>query len=171
MWRVIRLFAAVIGVTASAAVAQSVPPALTHAVPPGADPATGARPGNDIGTGASLPLSDKAGNITQGDTTSVLAPNLPAPSVGENASPRDYLLAARAALVLGRTGEAQQALEMAETRALDRSVPLFKTDVRINDPLIGEIEQALHALGEGDRERSVRIIETALPHAEQSAAE
>jgi hypothetical protein len=171
MWRVAQVFAAVLGVAASVAVAQPAPPPLSQAVPRGADPATGARPGNEIGTGSSLPLSDKAGNITPENTTSVLAPNLPAPSVGENASPRDYLLAARAALVLGRTGEAQQALEMAETRALDRSVPLFKTDVRINDPLIGEIEQALHALGEGDRERSVQIIETALPHADQPAAE
>jgi len=106
----------------------------------------------------------------QQDATAILVPNLPSPTIGENASPRDYLLAARAALVLGRTGEAQQALEMAETRALDRSVPLFKTDMRIGDPLIGDIEQALKALGEGDRSRAVQIIEAALIHAEQPAA-
>jgi len=145
----------------SAAVAQTVPPVI--------NPDTGARPCNEIGTGASLPLSDKASNITPGDTTSTIAPNLPSPAIGENATSRDYLLAARTALLLGRTGEAQQALEMAETRALDRSVPLFQTGVRITDPLIGEIEQALHALSEGDRGRAVQIIETALPHAEQAA--
>jgi hypothetical protein len=83
----------------------------------------------------------------------------------------DYLRAARASLVAGQTGATQQSLEMAETRALDRSVPLFKTDVRINDPLIGEIEQALHALGEGDRVRAVQIIEAALPHADQPVAQ
>jgi hypothetical protein len=54
---------------------------------------------------------------------------------------------------------------MAETRALDRSVPLFQTSTRIKDPLISEIEQALQALGEGDRGRAVQIIEAALPHA------
>lgn len=156
----------VFGIGASVAVAQTVP---SQGVPPGADPATGARPGNEIGTGASLPMSDKAGNLTPADTHSVLAPNLPSPQIRDNASPRDYLLAARTALLLGRTGEAQQALEMAETRTLDRSVPLFQTGVRIKEPLIGEIEQALHALSEGDRSRVVQIIETALPHADQPA--
>ena len=104
----------------SAAVAQPASPSL----PPGVDPITGARPGNEIGTGASLPMSDKAGNITPDNTASRLAPNLPSPAIGENATPRDYLIAARTALLTGRTGEGQQALEMAETRALDRSVPL-----------------------------------------------
>lgn len=132
---------------------------------PGIDPDTGARPGNEIGTGASLPLSDKAANIGGQDTTSAIAPNLPTPAIGESAGTRDYLMAARTALVLGRTGEAQQALEMAETRTLDRSVPLFQTSTRIKDPLISEIEQALQALGEGDRGRAVQIIEAALPHA------
>jgi hypothetical protein len=160
MRRWFRLIAVVLGTVASTAVAQPLPP--------GVDPDTGARPGNEIGTGASLPMSDKASNITPTDTTSMLAPNLPSPPIGENASPRDYLLAARAALLLGRTGEAQQALEMAETRALDRSVPLFKTDVRVKDTLIGEIEQALQALSGDDRGRAVQIIEAALPHADQA---
>lgn len=159
--QILVLLVVVCGVGVSAAMAQTVPP--------GIDPDTGARPGNEMGTGASLPQSDKASNITPGDTTSTIAPNLPSPAIGENATLRDYLLAARTALLLGRTGEAQQALEMAETRALDRSVPLFQTGVRITDPLVGEIEQALHALSEGDRGRAVQIIEAALPHAEQAA--
>ena len=161
MWHRVHLLAVVLGVCASAAAAQTLPP--------GVDPDTGARPGNEIGTGASLPMSDKASNITATDTTSTLAPNLPSPSIGENATSRDYLLAARTALLLGRTGEAQQSLEMAETRALDRSVPLFQTNVRIQDPLIGEIEQALRALSEGDRSRAVQIIEAALPHSDPVA--
>jgi hypothetical protein len=161
MWRRVHGLAVVLGFAATVAVAQTMPP--------GVNQDTGARPGNEIGTGASLPLSDKASNITPTDTTSTLAPNLPSPPIGDNASPRDYLLAARTALLLGRTGEAQQSLEMAETRALDRSVPLFQTSARITDPLIGEIEQALHALSEGDRSRAVQIIEAALPHADQPA--
>ena len=171
MWRVIQLFVVVFGIAVSAAAAQQPAQPLSQAVPIGVDPQTGARPGNEIGTGASLPLSDRAGNIIPENTTSMLAPNLPSPAIGENATPRDYLVVARAAVLLDQTGAAQQALEMAETRALDRSVPLFKTDVRINDPLIGEIEQALHALGEGDRARTVQIIEAALPHADQAAAQ
>jgi hypothetical protein len=143
----------------------TVPPSFAQGVPPGANPVTGARPGNDIGTGSSLPLSDKASNITPADTPSTIAPNLPSPAVGENATPRDYLRAARAALVQGKTGEAQQALEMAETRALDRSVPLFQTNTPDANPIVGEITQALNALGAGDRARAVQIIETAMAHA------
>jgi hypothetical protein len=139
--------------------------ASAQPLPPGVNPETGARPGNEIGTGSSLPLSDKASNISPGDTTSAIAPNLPSPPIGENASVRDYLAAARSALLLGQTGEAQQALEMAETRALDRSVPLFQTNVVDKSPLVGEIGQALQALGAGDRGRAVQIIEAALPHA------
>jgi hypothetical protein len=160
MRRLVALLVMAFGI-ATSAVAQT---------PPGADPDTGARPGNEIGTGSSLPMSDKAANITPADTNSTIAPNLPSPPIGENASPRDYLLAARTALLLGRTGEAQQSLEMAATRALDRSVPLFQTNVQIKDDLIGEIGQALRALSEGDRGRSVQFIETALTHADQPTA-
>lgn len=129
---------------------------------PGANPGTGARPGNEIGTGASLPMSNSAGGIASQHPTSNIAPNLPSPSIGENATPRDYLLSARTALLQGRTGEAQQSLEMAETRALDRSVPLFQTGERSADPLIGEIQQALQALGEGNRARCMQIIDAVL---------
>jgi hypothetical protein len=144
---------------AFAARAQTLPP---QALPPGVNPETGARPGNEIGTGASLPLSDTAGGIASQNPTSDIAPNLPSPPIGEDATPHDYLKAARSALLVGRTGEAQQALEMAETRALDRSVPLFKTGDPSQDPLVGQIQQALQALGAGDRAKCVQIIEAAL---------
>ena len=70
-----------------------VPP--TTAVPPGANYATGARPGNDIGTGMSLPMGNTASNIDQTDTRSEIAPNLPSPQLGPNASAADYLRAAQ----------------------------------------------------------------------------
>jgi hypothetical protein len=129
------------------------------AVPPGTNPETGARQGNEIGTGSSLPRSDKASNIGPSDTNSVLAPYLPNPPIGENATVLDYLRAARAALASGRIGEAQQALEMAETRALDRSVPLFQTTAPINDPVVTSVEGALHALGLGDKMSAMTEIE------------
>ena len=44
----------------------------------------------------------------------VIAPALPMPDVGEDGPATAYLRAAEAALATGRTGEAQQALEMAD---------------------------------------------------------
>ena len=155
-----------------AAIAMAQPPVQTfpQGVPPGADPLTGARPGNEIGTGSSLPRSDKSSNISPGDTRSVLAPNLPTPAIGENAAMRDYLVAARSALAAGRTGEAQQALEMAETRALDRSVPLFQTAAPIMDAQVARIEKALHTLSAGERSEAIRLIEDAITHASDRGA-
>jgi len=150
MWRWVACFALVTTV------------AVAQGVPPGVNPDTGARPGNEIGTGQSLPLGNNSSNIGPQDTQSAIAPNLPSPDVGENAPPRKYLEAARTALLLGHTGEAQQALEMAETRALDRSVPLFQTNTPSKNPLVDKINQALQALGAGDRSRSVQLIEAAL---------
>jgi hypothetical protein len=123
----------------------------------------GARPGNEIGTGSSLPYSNAASNIDQRDTSSVLAPNLPSPPLGENASPRDYLVAARNALAAGRTGEAQQSLEMAETRTLDRSVAYDATMQPDDSRFIQMVRDALHALANGDRGTAISVIEQAMP--------
>ena len=151
--------AASVAVPAFAQPSSPIPPGWT---PPGADPATGARPGNHIGTGMSLPTSDQAGNITPQDTTSPIAARLPAPPLDDNAAIHDYLLTARNALAAGRSGEAQEALEMAETRALDRSVPLYQTSTPIHDPVVEQITQVLHALGNGDRLEAMRLLEQAI---------
>lgn len=154
-----------LAIAASLAVPVFAQPTSTNPpgwVPPGANPVTGARPGNDIGTGMSLPTSDQAGNITPQDTTSPIAARLPEPPVGDNAAIHDYLLAARNALAAGRSGEAQEALEMAETRALDRSVPLFQTSTPIHDPVVEHITQVLHTLGNGDRLEAMRLLEQAI---------
>jgi hypothetical protein len=145
--------AGLLGLTALQALAQA---------PAGVDPATGARPGHPIGIGDSRPLSDKASNIGPSDTGSTIAPTLPASAVGEDASTRDYLRSARAALVAGRTGQAQQSLEMAETRALSRSVPQGQTGTPSNSRLIGQIRDARHALGSGDSPNAIRLIDLAL---------
>ena len=63
--------AASVAVPAFAQPSSPIPPGWT---PPGADPATGARPGNHIGTGMSLPTSDKAGNITHPRTLKAAEP-------------------------------------------------------------------------------------------------
>jgi len=141
-----------------------VPP--TTAVPPGANPETGARPGNEIGTGMSMPMGTNASNINQQDTRSQIAPNLPSPDLGPNASPVDYLRAAQNALAAGRTGEAQQALEQAETRLLDRSVPYGQTNAPSANPAISRITQALQALAAGDRAQCMQFIQAAIPEAQ-----
>ena len=60
-------------------------------------------------------------------TRSTIAPALPSPNLPDGAKPSDALRAAQGALAAGRSGEAQDALEMAETRMLDRSVALGTT--------------------------------------------
>jgi hypothetical protein len=145
--------AALLSMTALSALAQT---------PPGANPATGARPGHEIGVGDSLPRSNTASNIVPNDTRSPIAPTLPPSSVGTDATTHDYLRDARAALIAGRTGQAQQSLEMAETRALDRSVVQGQTNTPSDSQLVADIREARHALGGGDRTHAVQLIDMAL---------
>ena len=126
----------------------------------------GARPGNVPGTGQSLPLSNDASNITPSDTHSVIAPRLPDPEVGENAPPRAFLEAARRALAANRTGEAQEAMERAESRALSRSVAPARADQPSRQSLVSQIAEARGALSSGDRSRAIRIVEEALRNPE-----
>ena len=127
------------------------------------NPQTGARPGHIPGEGLSYPLSPNASNIDGADIRSTVAPTLPEPSVGENATPQQLLVAARAALAAGRTGEAQEAMERAQTRLLDRATPLFQTDRPSTHQAVLEITSALRALGNRDRSGALRGIEAALP--------
>ena len=145
------LSAALLGMAATQALAQ---------VP--ADPAMGTRAGHEPGIGVSLPRSDNASNIVPADTGSGLAPTLPASGLGDNAGSHDYLHAARASLVAGDTGQAQQSLEMAETRALDRSIPASRVDEQSNSAFVGLIRDALHSLGGGNRADAIRLIDLAL---------
>jgi hypothetical protein len=150
-----------------APVPSYVPPTTTP--PSGASYSTGARPGNDIGTGMSLPMGNHASNIDGRDTRSQIAPNLPSPQVGPNASPVDYLRAAQGALSAGQTGKAQQALEEAQTRLLDRSVPFGQTNNPSDNPAVAQITQALHALAAGDRGQCMQLIQSAIPAAQAMA--
>jgi hypothetical protein len=144
---------ALLGVTTVSALAQA---------PSGLDPATGARPGHEPGVGESLPRSDRASNIGPADTRSNIAPTLPPSAIGENAAAHEYLRTARASLVAGRTGQAQQSLEMAETRALDRAVPQGQTNVPSDSQFVSRIRDARRALGRGDSPQAVQLIDLAL---------
>ncbi len=121
----------------------------------------GARPGNIPGTDNSLPTSNKASNIDRADTSSPIAPRLPAPGLVDGSSPADFLNAAKSALRRNRTGEAQEALERAETRMLDRSTPQGANPLDTN-PRVQDIRSARDALASGDRERTVQIINQVL---------
>jgi len=145
--------AALLGMTTASALAQAQS---------GPGSARGARPGHEIGVGDSLPMSDKASNIMPADTRSDIAPTLPKSGIGANATSRDYLNSARVALMHGRTGQAQQSLEMAETRALDRSVPEGRTGQASDSRFVSRIEDARHALGRGDRANAIKLIDLAL---------
>lgn len=94
----------------------------------------------------------------------VLAP-LPAPSVAQNSRPSDALHAAQGALAVGRYGEAEEALEMAQTRMLDRSVALGQTDHPSDNPSVIQITQARQALAAHDRAGCMQLIETAIASA------
>ncbi len=144
---------ALLGMTAMSALAQA--PSMTDAT-------AGARPGHVAGTGDSLPRSSKASNIGPGDTRSNIAPTLPASDAGANAGPSDYLKAARASLVAGRTGQAQQSLEMAETRALDRSVEQDQAGTPSDSKFVSRIGDARRALGAGDSSHAIELIDLAL---------
>ncbi len=118
---------------------------------------------SDTGRTGSQPSSDRASNIAGAAAAPEVAPSLPVPNVGPNASAQDWLNAARAALALGQTGKAQEAMERAQTRLLDRSVPLFQTRQLSTHPAIPLISEALRALGAGDREGAMRYLDQALP--------
>jgi hypothetical protein len=153
------------GLLASPAFAQTSIPLNQQGVPPGASPTTGARPGNDIGSGMSMPMSNHASNIDTSNTRSPIAPNLPSPQLGPDASAADYLHAAQASLAAGRTGEAQQSMEMAQTRLLDRSVPQNQTNNPSDNPAVTQISHALSALAAGDRAQAMQLIQSTIPMA------
>jgi hypothetical protein len=143
--------AGLLGMVAVSALAQA----------PAMDPA-GVQAGLNHGNRDSLPLSTKASNIVPADTSGTTAPTLPSSALGLDASSREYLRAARASLVAGHTGAAQQSLEMAETRVLGGSDSPDHAKLASGNPQVAEIRDALHALGGGDRAHAIQIIDVAL---------
>ena len=69
------------------------------------------------------------------------------------------------ALAAGHAREAESALEMAQTRILDRSVPLGQTGDPSDNPTIGQITQARQALAANDRATCLRLIQAAIASA------
>lgn len=88
--------------------------------------------------------SNTARNILSGSPE--IADMLPAPHAANDTVPA-LLDAATSALTAGHTGQAQEALEEAETRALDRSVVASDQTHAIAGPVVTNIYQARQALG------------------------
>ena len=103
---------------------------------------------HEPGTGLSGPASNAASNINQSDTRSAIAPHLPQPPGGQSAGYRNYLRDAERDLHAHRTGAAQQALEMAETRLLDRSTPVGAAGQPDQSPVVAHVSQARQALAQ-----------------------
>lgn len=110
-------------------------------------------------TGQPEPMSSAASNIAPSDTRSEIAPALPAPPAEE---PRDLLMTAAQDLTSHRTGAAQEALERAETRILDRSVPPAMASEPDNAQVINLIAQARMALGNNDLQSASNYVQQAL---------
>jgi len=113
----------------------------------------------------SEPKSDHSGNILNGSKG--LANQLPPPQT-DSTTVVGMLTAAVNALQAGHTGEAQEALEQAETQALDRAVPQSQGNMPITDPLVTRISQARWALGENNLPAALHATEAALKWAERN---
>ena len=127
---------------------------------------------HEPGTGQSGPASVNASNIDPATTRSPIAPHLPQPPAGLNAGWRNYLTGAQRAIGMHQTGMAQQSLEMAETRLLDRSTPMDAAGQPDATPLIQLVAQARRDLASGDMAGARAAIGTALtsgPRGEEAA--
>lgn len=58
---------------------------------------------------------------------------------------------------------------MAETRLLDRSVPLGQASTPTQDPAVTQMKKALRALAAGDQAQTMQLIQSAIPAAMASA--
>ena len=115
------------------------------------------------------PLDLRASNIAPADTRSAVAPALPVPAVALSAPPLSFLEAARRALAGARTGEAQEALERAETRLLDGTAqPVLAAPSMV--PALASTRAARQALAVHDRAGAAREIDAAIAALSASAA-
>ena len=108
------------------------------------------------------PQTTGARSLAPGGPSSAIAPRLPLPPVPENDPPHAFLEAARSAVDRGQTGEAQEALERAETRLLDRAVGMNSAQEPDDRRAVLDIGVARQALAAGDRPGTLRAIDDAL---------
>ncbi len=133
------LAAALLAVVSAPAFAQTAPPA-----------------------GGKEPSSTLPSNVGPADTHTVWAPKLPTPAPGEDSPPAAFIQAAQAALAAGRLGEAQEAIERAESRALTRAVAPSKAGDASGQSLVRQLSDARRALASGDKAAAAAGLAQAL---------
>ena len=141
--------------------APAFPPGYMAPPPPGA----GATPAPVVATPMAAPTA--SANAGASDTPNpaelkYIAKPLTTPALPADSPPEAYLRAAQAALATGHDGEAQQAMEMAQTRLLDRSVPLGQTGIPSANPAVDGISAALTRLTAGDRSGAMQKLDAVL---------
>jgi hypothetical protein len=152
------LFATVAAVGLTFGVTAMAQTTNTNMAPP-----SGVMPGHSPGVGLSEPASNQASNIAPSDTRSTIAPRLPgAEASGVDETAAGLLRMAQRDLNAHRTGAAQEALERAETRLLDRSTPAGMTDTPTENPVAQTIAQAREALGHNDVAGAQSLVAKAL---------
>jgi hypothetical protein len=148
--------------------AQQSPPLQPYVPPPSSAPLA-PLPGDtadapdDKPTGDVRATSNDASNISSADTRSNIAPALPEPNAAGDTA-EAYLMAARTAIQGGRTGEAQEALERAESRALDRDVAPSEANDPDPSAMTRQIGDARQALSVGNPQAALQAIDAALGH-------
>ncbi len=149
-----------LGMIAAAGLFGCLPAMAQTAAPSVAGQSDVSQIGRPSGNGS--PFSNQASNIDSSDSGSKVAPNLPQPPQGDNASVRALLGDARRAVLRRQTGAAQEALEQAETRLLTRSVRQSTEAEPARGPVVNAISDARHALGNRDLVTCVAAIDRAL---------
>ena len=119
---------------------------------------------------AADPVSTQASNIDQATTHSVIAPQLPAPPVGDDANASALLQPASQALSSNQTGMAQESLERAEARLLTRTVAPDQADAPDNSGTVNLISSARMAIAHGDKSGANSDIQQALAALPQAHA-
>ena len=97
-----------------------------------------------------------------GQTPGIPLAPLPATDLDDDAPAETFLKAARLALALGRGGEAMEALERAESRALTREVRPSRAGRPSDQNQVTLIARARTALAAGDRMATIGLIDQAL---------
>jgi hypothetical protein len=121
------------------------------------DPA-GAQPIELHPSGATAGRSE----VTAPDTRAPVSAALPIPPSRPEASASRFLGTARQVLTAGRVGEAEEALERAETRLLQSSARPLPNRSPAGERAVREIDIARRAVASGDREGALRAIDNAL---------
>ena len=114
----------------------------------------------DAGTGKQ-PMSTAPTTLNSSTPHTLWSPSLPTPAVGEDAPPAAFIRSAIAAISAGRLGEAQEAIERAESRALDRSVRPSTAGQPSQQSLVQQLSAARQALGTGDKAGTLRLLQQA----------